>query len=66
MAIIKETDLILKDGAVYHLGLRPEQLADKIITVGDPARVAAISRYFDQIETVAEHREFITDRKSVV
>jgi uridine phosphorylase len=60
MAIIKETDLILKDGAVYHLGLRPEQLADKIITVGDPARVAAISRYFDQIETVAEHREFIT------
>jgi uridine phosphorylase len=60
MAIIKETDLILKDGAVYHLGLRPDQLADKIITVGDPGRVAAISSYFDKIETVAEHREFIT------
>lgn len=60
MAIIKETDLILKDGAVYHLGLRPEQLADKIITVGDPGRVAAISQYFDMIETVTEHREFIT------
>jgi uridine phosphorylase len=60
MAIIKETDLILKEGAVYHLGLRPEQLADKIITVGDPGRVAAISKYFDMIETSAEHREFIT------
>ena len=57
---IKSTDLILHQGAVYHLGIRPEDLASKIIAVGDPGRVARISRYFDQIETTAEHREFVT------
>ncbi len=57
---IKSTDLIVAGGAVYHLGLTPEQLSDKIITVGDPGRVAKVSRYFDRIEHRAEHREFIT------
>jgi uridine phosphorylase len=57
---IKSTDLIVSGGAVYHLGLKPEQLSNKIITVGDPGRVAKVSRYFDRIEHRAEHREFIT------
>ncbi len=47
-------------GAVYHLDLRPEELADTIITVGDPDRVANVSKYFDQIEHKSAHREFIT------
>ena len=47
-------------GAVYHLDLRPEELADTIITVGDPDRVAHVSKYFDQIEHKSAHREFIT------
>ncbi len=57
---IKSTDLILSGGAVYHLGLHPGQLSEKIITVGDPGRVAKVSRHFDRIEHRAEHREFIT------
>jgi uridine phosphorylase len=45
---------------VYHLDLRPEELADTIITVGDPDRVAHVSQYFDHIEHRSAHREFIT------
>jgi len=47
-------------GAVYHLDLRPEELADTVITVGDPGRVSRISQYFDSIDTRLQHREFIT------
>ncbi|KTD82285.1 nucleoside phosphorylase [Legionella waltersii] len=47
-------------GAVYHLDLRPEEIADIIITVGDPGRVSQVSQYFDSIEIVRSHREFIT------
>jgi uridine phosphorylase len=55
------TELVLNDqGAVYHLGLQPEQLASKIILVGDQDRVAKISRYFDQIEHRVQHREFVS------
>jgi uridine phosphorylase len=58
---IAASELIINErGAIYHLNLRPEELADTIITVGDPARVATISKYFDQIEGRYEHREFIT------
>lgn len=61
MAIIPETELIItRRGSVYHLDLHPEEIAPVIITVGDPARVEKVSRYFDQREIVRQHREFIT------
>ena len=47
-------------GAVYHLDLLAEEIADTIITVGDPARVEQISRHFDSIEIQHIHREFTT------
>jgi uridine phosphorylase len=58
---IAETDLILnKDGSVYHINLLPEDVADTVITVGDPDRVAQVSKYFDHIEIKKGKREFIT------
>ena len=60
MQKILETDLILREGAVYHLGLRPENLAKKIITVGDPDRVGEVSRHFDSMHFSNRHREFVT------
>ena len=58
---LQASELILTEsGAIYHLNLRPDQLADTIITVGDPDRVATVSRHFDRIEEQAQHREFIT------
>jgi len=58
---ISETDLILNpDGSVYHLGLLPQQVSDKIIVVGDPGRVQRISRHFSRIEHKVAKREFIT------
>lgn len=61
MNIIAESELIInKRGAIYHLDVRPEELANTVITVGDPARVAQVSKYFDRIETQQQHREFIT------
>lgn len=61
MQRIAESELILNDrGAIYHLDLKPDEIAQNIITVGDPARVAAISKYFDKIEVQRKHREFVT------
>jgi uridine phosphorylase len=61
MSRIEESELIINArGAVYHLDLRPEEIAGTIITVGDPGRVQEISKYFDSIEVKARHREFIT------
>ena len=61
MQRIAESELIINDrGAVYHLDLKPEELAPHIITVGDPDRVAEVSKYFDSIETKQQHREFIS------
>jgi len=58
---IAESELIInKRGAIYHLDITPEELAQTIITVGDPARVEEISKYFDSIEFKNQHREFIT------
>lgn len=54
-------DLILnQDGSVYHLHLRPEHIAQNIITVGDPDRVAMVSSFFDSIEFKTQKREFVT------
>jgi uridine phosphorylase len=61
MQPIAESELIINSrGAIYHLDLRPEELATTIITVGDPDRVGLISRHFDNIEIKAQHREFVT------
>lgn len=58
---IKESELILNaDGSIYHLHLHPEQIADTIITVGDPDRVEKVSKYFDRIEHKVHKREFFT------
>lgn len=58
---IPESELIINpDGSVYHLNLKPEHLASNIIAVGDPERVAKISRYFDDIEFKISKREFVT------
>lgn len=54
-----ESELIINaDGSVFHLHLKPEHLADKIILVGDPGRVATVSAHFDSIEEDVESREF--------
>lgn len=61
MRPIPASELILNaDGSIYHLNLRPEQIADTILTVGDPGRVQRISKYFDKIEERTEKREFVT------
>lgn len=61
MAIIPESELILNpDGSIYHLNLLPEHISDTIITVGDPDRVARVSKYFDEIEIKVANREFVT------
>jgi uridine phosphorylase len=61
MQPIAESELIINSrGAVYHLDTRPEELAPIVITVGDPDRTAAVSKYFDRIEFTNQHREFIT------
>jgi uridine phosphorylase len=61
MQRIAESELIINArGAVYHLDMRPEDLAASIITVGDPDRVFVVSKHFDTIETRSEHREFVS------
>ncbi|MGE9313257.1 nucleoside phosphorylase [Niabella sp. CJ426] len=61
MSRIAESELILNSrGAIYHLDLRPEELAGTVITVGDPDRVKEFSKYFDHIEVQQQHREFVT------
>lgn len=59
--MINESELILNaDGSIYHLNLLPEDLASTVITVGDPDRVAKVSKHFDRIELKKGKREFIT------
>jgi uridine phosphorylase len=61
MSRIAESELIINPrGAVYHLDLRPEEIAGTVITVGDPDRVKEISKHFDSVEVKRQHREFIT------
>jgi len=58
---IAESELIINNrGAVYHLNCRPEEIANTIITVGDPDRVKEVSKHFDRIEFKNNHREFVT------
>jgi uridine phosphorylase len=61
MQRIAESELIINArGAIYHLDVRPEELAETIITVGDPDRVEAVSNHFDSVEIKCRHREFVT------
>lgn len=61
MAIIPESELIINsDGSVFHLHLKPEQLSDKIIMMGDPDRVSLTASFFDSIEFDIQSREFHT------
>jgi len=61
MSRIAESELIINTrGAIYHLDLRPEEIAGTVITVGDPGRVKEVSKYFDSVEVKRQHREFIS------
>lgn len=61
MQPIAESELIInKRGAIYHLDVRPDELADTIIVVGDPGRVEKVSKHFDKVEHRLTHREFNT------
>src|SRR4051812_47366963 len=61
MNIIPESEFIINSrGGIYHLDMRPEELASTVITVGDPHRVPQVSKHFDRIESKGHHREFIT------
>lgn len=61
MVKIKDSELILNpDGSVYHLNLKPENIANDIIFVGDQDRVEAITKYFDSVEFSTQKREFKT------
>lgn len=61
MKKFKESELILNpDGSLYHISLHPEQLASKVILVGDPQRVPLISALFDTIDHKGENREIVT------
>ena len=56
-----ESELIINpDGSIFHLHIKPEQLADKVILVGDPGRVALVASHFDTKECEVESREFKT------
>ncbi|KQM66074.1 phosphorylase [Pedobacter sp. Leaf216] len=58
---ISESDLIINsDGSIYHLNLLPGDIADTVITVGDPDRVGEVSKHFDTVEYKKGKREFIT------
>jgi uridine phosphorylase len=59
--MIEESELILNpDGTIFHLHLKPEQVADRVILVGDPGRVKMISEMLDSVEFMVSNREFVT------
>ena len=61
MIRIKESELILNpDGSVYHLNLKPEDISDTLLFVGDQDRVEKITKHFDTIEFSTQKREFKT------
>src|SRR5690554_7577818 len=61
MRIIPDSELIINsDGSAFHLHVKPEQLADKIVMMGDPDRVTVTASFFDTIEVDVQSREFHT------
>lgn len=66
MSTTSSAELIVTEkGRIYHLDLAPEEIPDTILTVGDPQRVARVSRHFDKVLFKREHREFVTHRGRV-
>ena len=58
---IPESELIINgDGSAFHIHLRPDELADIVILVGDPGRVAMVSEYLTDIEFTRQSREFVS------
>jgi uridine phosphorylase len=58
---IEESELILnQDGSVFHLHLKPGEIADTVLLVGDPGRVKVIASFFDSIELERKNREFVS------
>jgi len=61
MGTISHADLILNaDGSIYHLALKPEDIAETIVLVGDPGRVSMVSTQFDEVDLQKSNREFVT------
>lgn len=61
MRVIPDSELIINsDGSVFHLHIRPDQLSDRIIMMGDPDRVGLTASFFDSIECEVQSREFKT------
>jgi uridine phosphorylase len=61
MTYFSPTDLIINpDGSSYHLNLRPDQIPETIILVGDPERVPKVSQFFDEVTEIIHKREFVT------
>lgn len=61
MKYFADSELIINpDGSVFHLHITPDQLADKVILVGDPGRVSMVASNFDEVEFEIESREFRT------
>ena len=56
--MVLESELVVKNGKIYHLGLKPEQIAKNIFVVGDPGRVELVSRRFDKVITEGRNREY--------
>lgn len=60
MPFTKTALMMTPEAGVYHLNLRPEELAPTILLVGDPQRVKLVAQYFDRIEVEKAHREFVS------
>ncbi len=61
MRVFEESELLVNpQGGLYHIGLKPDQIMDDVIVVGDPARVKLISSFFDSVQAEVSNREFFT------
>jgi uridine phosphorylase len=59
--MIQHSELIINnDGSIFHLHLKPEQISDNIILVGDPGRVDTVASFLDKIDFTSQNREFKT------
>ncbi len=61
MRVIESSELIINpDESIFHLHLKPEDISDKVVLVGDPGRVDTVAEFFDSIEKTVSNREFKT------
>jgi len=56
----RASEIVVVGGRVYHLGLRPDELAPNLLLVGDPARAYRVAARFDRVDHELKHREFVT------